>query len=87
MELVVNPFEVMPDGFEANRYHPLVVLESGLPADLEISARAEDGEIMGLRHRRYPVEGVQFHPESILTAQGKALLANFLELSSVAATA
>ncbi len=80
-------FRGLPNNFEATRYHSLVVLEAGLPADLEISARAEDGEIMGLRHRRYPVEGVQFHPESILTAQGKALLANFLELSSVAAPA
>ncbi|HZP38507.1 MAG TPA: aminodeoxychorismate/anthranilate synthase component II [Methylomirabilota bacterium] len=80
-------FRGLPNNFEATRYHSLVVLEAGLPADLEISARAEDGEIMGLRHRRYPVEGVQFHPESILTTQGKALLANFLELSSVAATA
>lgn len=80
-------FRGLPDGFEATRYHSLVVLEAGLPSELEISARAEDGEIMGLRHRRYPVEGVQFHPESILTSQGKALLANFLELSSVAAPA
>jgi anthranilate synthase/aminodeoxychorismate synthase-like glutamine amidotransferase len=80
-------FRGLPAGFEATRYHSLVVLEAGLPSDLEISARAEDGEIMGLRHRRFPVEGVQFHPESILTAQGKALLANFLELSSVAAPA
>jgi anthranilate synthase/aminodeoxychorismate synthase-like glutamine amidotransferase len=80
-------FRGLPAGFEATRYHSLVVLEAGLPPELEISARAEDGEIMGLRHRRYPVEGVQFHPESILTAQGKALLANFLELSSVAAPA
>ena len=73
-------FRGLPDRFEATRYHSLVVLEAGLPAELEISARAEDGEIMGLRHRRFPVEGVQFHPESILTVQGKALLANFLEL-------
>ena len=80
-------FRGLPAGFEATRYHSLVVLEAGLPPELEISARAEDGEIMGLRHRRYPVEGVQFHPESILTSQGKALLANFLELSSVAAPA
>jgi anthranilate synthase/aminodeoxychorismate synthase-like glutamine amidotransferase len=80
-------FRGLPAGFEATRYHSLVVLETGLPSDLEISARAEDGEIMGLRHRRFPVEGVQFHPESILTAQGKALLANFLEISSVAAPA
>jgi anthranilate synthase/aminodeoxychorismate synthase-like glutamine amidotransferase len=80
-------FRGLPAGFEATRYHSLVVLEAGLPSELEISARAEDGEIMGLRHRRYPVEGVQFHPESILSAQGKALLANFLESSSVAAPA
>jgi anthranilate synthase/aminodeoxychorismate synthase-like glutamine amidotransferase len=80
-------FRDLPAGFEATRYHSLVVLEEGLPVDLEISARAEDGEIMGLRHRRYPVEGVQFHPESILTTQGKALLGNFLELTSVTAPA
>jgi anthranilate synthase/aminodeoxychorismate synthase-like glutamine amidotransferase len=80
-------FRGLPDRFEATRYHSLVVLEAGFPAELEISARAEDGEIMGLRHHRFPVEGVQFHPESILTVQGKALLANFLELSPVAAPA
>ena len=80
-------FRGLPPGFEATRYHSLVVLEAGLPADLEISARADDGEIMGLRHRHYPVEGVQFHPESILTGQGKALLANFLALTPVAAPA
>ena len=80
-------FRGLPARFEATRYHSLVVLEAGLPADLEITARAEDGEIMGLRHRRHPVEGVQFHPESILTTQGKALLGNFLELCSVAAPA
>ncbi len=80
-------FAGLPAGFEATRYHSLVVLESGLPDTLEISARAEDGEIMGLRHRRYPVEGVQFHPESILTAQGKALLRNFLELTPLLASA
>jgi anthranilate synthase/aminodeoxychorismate synthase-like glutamine amidotransferase len=72
-------FAGLPPGFEATRYHSLVVLEEDFPADLKISARAEDGEIMGLRHRRYPVEGVQFHPESILTTEGKALLRNFLE--------
>jgi anthranilate synthase/aminodeoxychorismate synthase-like glutamine amidotransferase len=76
-------FRGLPPGFEATRYHSLVVLDAGLPADLEITARADDGEIMGLRHRRYPVEGVQFHPESILTSQGKALLANFLALTPV----
>ncbi len=74
-------FEGLPQGFEATRYHSLVVLDEGFPADLEISARAEDGEIMGLRHRRLPIEGVQFHPESILTGQGKALLRNFLGLT------
>jgi anthranilate synthase/aminodeoxychorismate synthase-like glutamine amidotransferase len=80
-------FRGLPPRFEATRYHSLVVLESSLPGDLEISARADDGEIMGLRHRRYPVEGVQFHPESILTSQGKALLANFLALTPVPAPA
>jgi anthranilate synthase/aminodeoxychorismate synthase-like glutamine amidotransferase len=64
----------------ANRYHSLVLEETALPPDLEISARSEDGEIMGIRHRRHSIEGVQFHPESILTPDGKALLANFLRL-------
>jgi anthranilate synthase/aminodeoxychorismate synthase-like glutamine amidotransferase len=73
-------FAGLPQDFEATRYHSLVVVDEGLPADLEVSARAEDGEIMGLRHRRLPIEGVQFHPESILTGQGKALLRNFLGL-------
>ncbi len=80
-------FEALPQGFEATRYHSLVVLDEGFPADLEISARAEDGEIMGLRHRRLPIEGVQFHPESILTGQGKALLRNFLGLTRSARVA
>jgi anthranilate synthase component 2 len=62
------------------RYHSLIVQEKGLPAELEISARTADGTIMGLRHRRFPVEGVQFHPESVLTDDGKRLVGNFLEL-------
>ncbi|HTV15800.1 MAG TPA: aminodeoxychorismate/anthranilate synthase component II [Acidobacteriaceae bacterium] len=62
------------------RYHSLIVEEKGLPADLEISARTADGTIMGLRHRRMPVEGVQFHPESVLTDDGKTLIRNFLKL-------
>ena len=80
-------FAGLPQDFEATRYHSLVVLEQGFPALLEISALAEDGEIMGLRHRRFPVEGVQFHPESILTGQGKALLRNFLGLTRSAVVA
>ncbi|MBI1845849.1 MAG: aminodeoxychorismate/anthranilate synthase component II [Candidatus Rokubacteria bacterium] len=64
--------------FVATRYHSLVVLRDTVPADLEITAWTDQGEIMGLRHRRHPVEGVQFHPESILTTEGKRLLANFL---------
>jgi anthranilate synthase/aminodeoxychorismate synthase-like glutamine amidotransferase len=80
-------FAALPQDFEATRYHSLVVLDPSFPALLEVSARAEDGEIMGLRHRRYPVEGVQFHPESILTGQGKALLRNFLGLTRPAALA
>ena len=62
------------------RYHSLIVSEKNLSPDLEISARTADGTIMGLRHRKYPVEGVQFHPESVLTDDGKQLIKNFLEL-------
>jgi anthranilate synthase/aminodeoxychorismate synthase-like glutamine amidotransferase len=65
--------------FVASRYHSLMVAEAGLPADLEVSARTrEDHTIMGLRHRRWPIHGVQFHPESILTEEGRRLLRNFL---------
>jgi len=71
-------FAGLSNPFVATRYHSLVVLPDTVPADLEVTATAEDGEVMGLRHRRYPVEGVQFHPESILTVEGKRLLANFL---------
>jgi anthranilate synthase component 2 len=62
------------------RYHSLIVAEKGLPDELEITARTADGTIMGLRHRQYAVEGVQFHPESVLTHDGKRLIKNFLEL-------
>jgi para-aminobenzoate synthetase component II len=68
----------VPDEFEATRYHSLVVERSSLPADLEVSAETAEAEIMGLRHRTLPVEGVQFHPESILTRVGPRLLENFL---------
>jgi len=63
---------------EATRYHSLVIEEASCPEVLEITARTSDGEIMGVRHRELPIEGVQFHPESILTAEGKRLLGNFL---------
>lgn len=66
--------------FTATRYHSLVVEEASLPECLEITARSDEGEIMGIRHRCWPVEGVQFHPESILTMEGKKLLRNFLQL-------
>ncbi len=77
-------FAGLPDRYEATRYHSLVVDKATLPSELEITAWTEnpDGsmeEIMGLRHRRYPVEGVQFHPESILTQHGHALMKNFLD--------
>ena len=65
--------------FEATRYHSLVIEEASCPDSLEITARTDDGEIMGVRHRELPVEGVQFHPESILTEVGKRLLQNFLD--------
>ncbi len=73
-------FKGLPQDFEATRYHSLVVFPETLPEELEVSACTEDGIIMGLRHRRYKMEGVQFHPESILTVPGKQLLKNFLEL-------
>ncbi|HZU09298.1 MAG TPA: aminodeoxychorismate/anthranilate synthase component II [Pseudacidobacterium sp.] len=73
-------FKDLSSPMTCTRYHSLIVSEKGLPADLEISARTADGTIMGLRHRRYPVEGVQFHPESVLTQEGKQLIRNFLEL-------
>jgi anthranilate synthase/aminodeoxychorismate synthase-like glutamine amidotransferase len=68
----------LPSPFDAGRYHSLVVERASLPRDLRITSRTREGEIMGLRHRRLEVEGVQFHPESILTGQGKALLGNWL---------
>ena len=71
-------FQGLPSPFEATRYHSLVISEETCPGELEISARTSDREIMGVRHREYPIEGVQFHPESIVTTQGKALLRNFL---------
>jgi anthranilate synthase/aminodeoxychorismate synthase-like glutamine amidotransferase len=73
-------FRGLASPFTATRYHSLIVQEKGLPKELEISARTADGVIMGLRHRTMKVEGVQFHPESVLTENGKALLRNFLAL-------
>jgi len=71
-------FAGLPNPFIATRYHSLIVERSTLPADLEVTAETDDGIIMGLRHRQFEVEGVQFHPESILTTSGKDLLANFI---------
>ena len=73
-------FKDMPQPFEAIRYHSLLVQQEGLPADLEITAETAEHEIMGLRHKRFPVCGVQFHPESILTQEGMRILRNFLEM-------
>lgn len=78
-------FRGLPDPFEATRYHSLVIEPESCPAVLEITARTRDGEIMGVRHRSLPLEGVQFHPESILTPEGKHLLGNFLEACRAAA--
>jgi anthranilate synthase component II len=75
-----GPFHGVPSPMEATRYHSLLVEAESLPACLRVNARTADGEIMGLMHREHPVWGVQFHPESILTVHGKALLANFLML-------
>ena len=73
-------FQGIDSPMTCTRYHSLIVEEKGLPKDLEISARTHDGTIMGLRHREYPIEGVQFHPESVLTDDGKRLIKNFLDL-------
>ncbi|HET7628836.1 MAG TPA: aminodeoxychorismate/anthranilate synthase component II [Bacillales bacterium] len=70
-------FENLPNPFTAARYHSLTVERASLPKDVIVSAETEEGEIMGIRHKRYPLEGVQFHPESILTADGKRLLQNW----------
>ena len=73
-------FRDLPQDFSATRYHSLIVERKSLPAELEISAETEDGTIMGLRHREMKVEGVQFHPESVLTDTGYRLLQNFLSV-------
>lgn len=79
-------FEGLPSPLVGTRYHSLVIDEAGLPEDLEVSARTEDGVIMGVRRRAALVEGVQFHPESVLTEHGHALLRNFLALARPAQT-
>ena len=73
-------FRGLPNPFEATRYHSLVVRRQGFPAELEITAETKEKEIMGLRHRKFPIYGVQFHPESILTKSGMQLLRNFLKV-------
>jgi anthranilate synthase/aminodeoxychorismate synthase-like glutamine amidotransferase len=75
-----NIFRNLPDPFTATRYHSLIVERKSLPRELTITAETDDGIIMGLRHRRHKIEGVQFHPESVLTESGKQLLKNFLSL-------
>ncbi|HLW61200.1 MAG TPA: aminodeoxychorismate/anthranilate synthase component II [bacterium] len=78
-------FRGLPSPLVGTRYHSLVIDEAGLPDCLEVSARTEDGVVMGVRHRAAPLEGVQFHPESVLTEHGHALLRNFLELARAGA--
>ena len=74
-------FKNLPDKFTVNRYHSLAIERSTCPSDLQVTAWTEDGEIMGVRHKHMSIEGVQFHPESILTEHGHAMLKNFLEAS------
>ena len=76
----VGVFKNLPDPFKVTRYHSLAIEKSSLPSCLEVTATSSDGEIMGVRHREMAVEGVQFHPESILSEHGHALLKNFLQL-------
>jgi anthranilate synthase/aminodeoxychorismate synthase-like glutamine amidotransferase len=73
-------FAGMPNPFAATRYHSLVIERSSLPECLEVTAESDEGEIMGVRHKQYPIFGVQFHPESILTESGRQILQNFLKL-------
>jgi len=73
-------FRNLAQPLEATRYHSLIVKRDSLPDSLEITAETDEGEIMGLQHRQFPIHGVQFHPESILTTEGKKLLANFLKI-------
>ncbi len=75
-------FREIPNGFVATRYHSLVVQRDSLPDCLVVSAESEDGEIMGLRHRSLPVEGVQFHPEALLTEHGHRMLQNFIDINA-----
>jgi anthranilate synthase/aminodeoxychorismate synthase-like glutamine amidotransferase len=74
-------FAGLPNPFTAGRYHSLVVRPETLPDCLEVSAQTAEGEIMGLRHKKYPAEGIQFHPESVLTPQGKRIIRNFLKIT------
>jgi anthranilate synthase/aminodeoxychorismate synthase-like glutamine amidotransferase len=76
-------FQGLANPFTAIRYHSLVIERETLPDCLEVSAQTEDGEIMGVRHKKHPVEGIQFHPESILTPNGKRILRNFLKLKTI----
>ncbi|MBD3403342.1 anthranilate/aminodeoxychorismate synthase component II [candidate division GN15 bacterium] len=78
-------FRGLPEAVRVGRYHSLVIDESTLPHDLIVTARTEDGTIMGIRHRRRPVEGVQFHPESILTEHGRRMIDNFLRMTGESA--
>ncbi len=80
-------FRGVPNPFRATRYHSLVAAADSMPDTLEITAHSEDGEIMALRHREYPIVGVQFHPEAVLTEHGYSLLGNFLEGADMPATA
>jgi len=76
-------FKGLPEKFDVTRYHSLIVERKSLPDDLEVTAETPDGLIMGLQHKTHPVHGVQFHPESIASQQGHALLANFLQLAGM----
>jgi anthranilate synthase/aminodeoxychorismate synthase-like glutamine amidotransferase len=76
----VGVFRGLPNPLRVIRYHSLVIRRESLPAELEITAETDEGEIMGVRHRHHPIEGVQFHPESIMSEAGRELLRNFLEL-------